>query len=474
VSEPFDSALDLAAAIRTRELSSVEALDACLDAVDRVNPKLNAVIWRDDEDARRRAAAADEALARDADAAGPFCGVPLPIKDLDPVAGWPVTYGSNGAPEGVSEQSQVYVERFEQAGFVLACRTNSPELGLITATENSRYGATRNPWDTERTPGGSSGGAAAAVAGGMFPIAHGNDGGGSIRIPAACCGLVGHKPSRGRTPRLSQGWQGAIVEGVLSRTVADTAAVLDVISALDPLAWYNAPPPARPFAEEVGADPGRLRIALVTESPSGLPVDPECAAAASEIADALAGLGHELVDPPELVVDLEQLIPHFYTVIAGSDGADYAHLDWDRVDPHVRAIYDLGTGSSAIAFAGASRYFELLTREIAAAWTSDFDVLVTPTLGILPPPAGSLLESARANPGEPSMELMRMTTFTAVFNMTGQPAISVPACATGDGFPVGVQVVGAPFDDATVLRLAAQLETAMPWSARRPELAAAS
>ncbi len=220
--DPSTPALELARSLRARELSAVELLDACIAAIDERNGELNAVIWRNDEDARAAAAEADRRLA--AGEAAPFLGVPLPIKDLTPVAGWPVSYGSRGGPAGVSEESELVVEALERAGFVLCGRTNTPEFGVITAAENLRYGISRNPWDTNRSPGGSSGGAAAAVAGGMFPIAHANDGGGSIRIPASYCGLVGFKPSRGRVPRLAQSWLGAVVEGVVARTVADSAA----------------------------------------------------------------------------------------------------------------------------------------------------------------------------------------------------------------------------------------------------------
>src|SRR3954463_10565294 len=233
--EPSTPALELAAALRRRELSAVELLDACLEAVDARNGEVNAVVWRDHEAARATARHADEALARGDDRA--FLGVPIPIKDLTPVAGWPVTYGSRGGPSGVSAEGELTTEAFKRAGFVLCGRTNTPEFGPITVTENLRYGISRNPWDLERTPGGSSGGAAAAVAAGMFPLAHATDGGGSIRIPAACCGLGGLKPSRGRVPRLVQSWQGGVVEGVEAWTVADAAAALDVTANFDRLAW---------------------------------------------------------------------------------------------------------------------------------------------------------------------------------------------------------------------------------------------
>src|SRR3954468_17055048 len=275
--EPSTPALELAAALRRRELSAVELLDACLEAVDARNGDVNAIVWRDDEAARASARHADEQLARGGDAA--FLGVPIPIKDLTPVAGWPVTYGSHGAPAGVSEEGELTTEALRRAGFVLCGRTNTPEFGPLTVTENLHYGVTRNPWDLERTPGGSSGGAAAAVASGMFPLAHATDGGGSIRIPAACCGLVGLKPSRGRVPRRAQGWLGGVVEGAVTRTVADTAAVLDILSGPDPRSWYNAPAPDRPFLEEAGREPARLRIGLMDHGPNGLPIDPTCAEA---------------------------------------------------------------------------------------------------------------------------------------------------------------------------------------------------
>src|ERR1700730_1164325 len=253
---PSSPALDLAAGLRRRELSAVELLNSCLDEVDRRNPELNAVIWRDDDGARADAREADTRLARGDEA--PLLGVPLPIKDLTAVAGWPVTYGSNGASGKPCAESELVVDALRSAGFVLCGLTNTPEFGLITAAENSRYGIPRNPWDSQRSPGGSSGGAAAVVASGMFPVAHGNDGGGSIRIPASYCGLVGLKPSRGRVPRLAQGWLGAIVEGVVTRSVADSATVLDLISGPDSAAWYNAPAPQASFGSACDTPPGPL------------------------------------------------------------------------------------------------------------------------------------------------------------------------------------------------------------------------
>ncbi len=468
--DPRAPALELAAALRARELSSVELLEACLEAVDERNPQLNAVVWRNDEDARAAAAQADRRLADGEDGGrAPFLGVPLPIKDLTPVAGWPVSYGSRGGPPGVSEQSELVVEALQRAGFVLCGRTNTPEFGVITVAENSRYGISRNPWDPSRSPGGSSGGAAAAVASGMFPIAHANDGGGSIRIPASYCGLVGFKPSRGRVPRLAQSWLGAVVEGVVARTVADSATVLDAIAGPDPLAWYNAPAPARPFAQEPGTAPGALRIGLMAQAPLGIPTDPACAAAARSAAGLLEQLGHS-VQEVEVPTISEEMVPPFIVLTQGGL-ADYEGVDWSAVEPHIahqrRASGELG----AYDYVLAARTLELLSRREVARWGRDFDVLLTPTSAILPPQAGAILEAQHAAPDQPVMDVVASVSFTAFGNVTGLPAVSLPLHWSEDGLPVGVQLVAGPWQDGPLLALAGQLEQGRPWAERRPPLA---
>lgn len=465
------SAIDLAAALRAREISSVELLDACLSEVDRLNDSLNAVVWRDDEDARARAAAADERLAAGDEA--PFLGVPLPIKDLTEVHGQPVTYGSRGRDMSPWDgPSEMVVDAFERAGFVLACRTNTPEFGHITAAENLRWGITRNPWDTGRTPGGSSGGAASATAAGMFPVAHANDGGGSIRIPASCCGLVGLKPSRGRTPRLNQSWLGAVVEGAVTRTVEDSAAILDVVSGPDRYSWYNAPAPERPFREEVGADAGRLRIGLMPGGPHGMPVDPDCSEAARKVGEALEALGHS-VEPAEVATVSEELIGPFIALVEASLGEHLADVDYDQAEPHIAAQFANASARSSIEYAQAAKMVELLSRDLMAAWGRDFDVLITPTMGVPPAPAGVIMELSHANPNEPAELVVATVAFTAFANVTGQPAISLPVHQTADGVPIGAQLVGAPFDEVTLIRLAAALEQALPWADRQPALASA-
>ena len=462
---PSSTALDLAAALRARELSALELLEACLAAVDERNPELNAVTWRDDEGARAAARAADERIAAGEEA--PFLGVPIPIKDLTAVAGWPVTYGSHGASDGPSEESELVVESFQRAGFVLCGRTNTPEFGPLTVAENSRYGNTVNPWDTSRASGGSSGGASAAVAGGMFPIAHANDGGGSIRIPAAYTGLVGLKTSRGRIPRRAQTWMGAVVEGVIARTIADTAAALDATAGPDPLAWFNAPAPQRPFADEVGVMPGPLRIGTMAEAPLGIPTDPACVEATRAVAALLEELGHE-VSEVEVPTVSEALIPPFVTMTAGGL-ADYDGVEWSKTEPHNRHAHEMATTKvSAYDYVLAAQALEKLSRREMARWGRDFDVLLTPTSAILPPVTGSVLATQHATPEAPVADVVASVSFTAFGNVTGQPSLSLPLHWTGENLPVGTMLTGAPFDEVTLLRLGAQLEAARPWAERRP------
>jgi amidase len=461
---------ELADALRDKELSASELLDACLAEVDRLNGELNAVVYRDDDAVRATARDADERLA--AGDAAPFLGVPMPIKDLTEVHGWPLSYGSRGRSDEPWEgPNELCVDAFQRAGFVLACKTNTPEFGHITATENLRFGPSRNPWDPQRTPGGSSGGAAAATAGGMFPAAHANDGGGSIRIPASCCGLVGLKPSRSRVPRLNQSWLGAIVEGAVTRTVADAAAILDVLAAPDPFSWYNAPPPARPFREEVGADAGRLRIALMDSGPNGMPTDPACTEAAQRTARALEELGHA-VEPVELPTISEELIEPFNLLVAASLGEHLDEMDWEQVEPHIAYQHAAANQVSSFEYVFAMKQLERMSPQMLEPWGRDFDVLLTPTMAITPPTAGDVLEATHANPEAPAEAVIGMVAFTAFANVTGQPAISLPVHWTDDGVPVGAQLVGGPWDEATILRLAGAVEQALPWADRAPALAA--
>jgi amidase len=462
----FATARSVAARIRTKEVSPVEVLDHCLARVDALDGPINAVIWRNDDQAREVARRKTEALVRtDPDDLPPFFGVPMPIKDLTPVAGWPVTYGSWGAPAGLSEESALVVEAFERGGFVLTGRTNTPEFGPLTATENLRYGVTRNPWNPDRTPGGSSGGAGAATAAGMFPLAHGNDGGGSIRIPASCCGLVGLKVSRGRIPARYAPWEGGAVEGVLTRDVADTAAVLDLLSGPDAGCWYNAPAPDTPFVEQVGADPGRLRIGLVTSAPLELPVDPDCVEAARAAATALEDCGHTVV---EADMALPREAQRAFLQIVNSGFADYEDVDWERTEPHVRAARAAAERIGSLTYVAAVHRLQRITRPFVARWGSAWDLLVTPTLTIPPPEAGSVMSAAHAHAGRTPRVVLQMVAFTSAFNIVGLPAISLPTHTSSSGLPVGIQLVGGPWGELRLLALAAQLEAALPWAGKLP------
>jgi amidase len=461
-----ETALSVAAAIRRREVSPVEVLDECLRRVDAADGRLHAVVWRDDEQAGAAARrAADVVMRSDPDDLAPFHGVPIPIKDLTGVEGWPVTHGSWGTPDALSAESALVVSAFERGGFVLAGRTSTPAFGLITATESVRYGITRNPWDLDHTPGGSSGGAGAVTAAGLYPIAHGSDGGGSIRIPASCCGLVGLKASRGRIPSLVTAWEGGAVPGVVTHDVADTAAVLDLISGPDLACWYNAPTPERPFADEVGAEPGPLRVGLLTRAPLGLPIDPACAQAARAAASVLASLGHRVVDA-ELELS-EETMAAFLAVVSSGLG-DYDEVEWERTEPHVQAARQAAAGVDSLAYGRAVHVLQRDTRRLVARWGADWDVLVLPTMTIEPPKAGAVLAASQDHPGRPNLLVHQMSLLTWRFNISGQPAISLPLHVSPSGMPIGVQVVGGPWQEARLLRIASQLEQAMPWAERRP------
>ena len=459
------SALETAAAIRAREVSPLEVLDAALARIDARDPVLNAVIWRNDDAARAQARTLGDRIAKGATDLPPFAGVPLPIKELVEVAGQPVTYGCAGAPDTPAAESELVVRAFEAAGFILCGRTNSPEFGSVSITENDRFGVTRNPWDPAVTPGGSSGGAAAAVASGMFPAANASDGGGSIRIPASCCGLVGHKPSRGRVPDRVPGWSGLSVEGVLTRTVADSAAILEVISGPDPLAWWSSPGKERPFTEEVGADPGRLRVAVNTVSALGVEVAPECRAAVDHAAALLESLGHRIEYLEADLFDAAEL-GHFLNLMRSGFGA---HLDLDPagMEPHNRVAFEAGRSLSSLDYVASLSSLQLLTRGQLARFEDEFDLLVTPTMAIEPPPVG-LLAQVHAQPDFPPMEIVSMAAFTALFNITGQPAVSLPLHVAASGLPVGVQIVAGTSRDARLIRVASQLEEADPWINRYP------
>lgn len=461
----FTSALDVAAHLRAGEVSARELVERCLSLVDERDGEINAVVWWDADDAVERAERADARLAAGTDDdLPPFLGVPLPVKDVTDVAGWPVSHGSRGAHDAPGTVTAPVVAELERAGFVLVGRTNTPEFGMITATENLRHGITRNPWDLGATPGGSSGGAAAAVAAGMFPIAHASDGGGSIRIPASCCGLVGLKPSRGRVVAGTIGWEGALTAGVVTHTVADTAAVLDVIGAEDPHGWSNAPRPERPFLREVGVEPPRLRVAVLRRAPMGPTVHPECLAAVDAAALALSEGGHEVV-PCTFEARAEEFRGHFGRVVQASL-ARFDEVDWERAEPHNQAARARAAAVDSLDYVASVAAIQRWSRTFTQQWGGDFDLLVTPTLPFPPPPAGQVLaELAERSVSE---TVLASVSFTSMFNASGLPAISLPLHqATDSGLPIGVQLVAGPWQEALLLRVAAQLEVLLGWAERR-------
>jgi amidase len=387
------------------------------------------------------------------------------VKDLTETAGVRTTFSSRAFADYVPGNDTAVVRRLKQAGFVVLGKSNTPEFGITAVTESDLNGACRNPWDTTRTPGGSSGGAGAAVAAGVLPLAHGSDGGGSIRIPATCCGIFGLKPSRGRVSPapFTSGSLELSQSGPLAVTVRDAAAFLDAIAGYEPGDAHWAAPPARPFLDEVGADPGRLRIAVTVEPAIPYPVDPRLADATRNAADALAELGHDVVERTPPWVDenalaafakLWQLTPALYPV-----------RDESLLMPINRALAEAARETSSVTFAQAVFALQRTARATVAFW-NDFDVVLTPGLAKLPVEIGWVFE-----PEDPWEQFARggeFTPFTPIVNVTGQPAAAVPFGVV-DGLPAGIQLIGPPEGEALLIRLASQLEAAHPWADRLPD-----
>jgi amidase len=464
-------ATEQAAAIRDGEVSSRELVEESLHAIHDMNDELNAFVTTAAERALTEADAIKPGDER------PLAGVPIAVKDLIAwTGGIRTTNGMEAMGDYVPSEDSATVRKLRAAGAIVVGKTNTPELGILPVTEPDRFGPTRNPWDTSRTPGGSSGGSGAAVASGMVSLAHGNDGGGSIRIPASCCGLVGLKPTRGRVswaPDWTEGAIGLPTDGVLSRTVLDTAVALDLIHGYEPGDSFLVPPPSAPFAEAATREPGTLRFGFTLEAPNGAPVDPECQEAVKAAVAALEELGHEVVEA-NLPAD-EGYVENFVKVWVGGT-EDELHtferwlggpLDRSKLEPLTAQMAELSAALSATELLDAMDYLRRLSRTVLEFWT-DHDVLVTPTLAKPPIEIGAL----RPAEGEPPIQMLLNSAawvpFTPVFNVTGQPGISLPLHQSADGLPIGVQFVGAPAAEETLISLAAQLEQARPWADRRP------
>jgi amidase len=379
----------------------------------------------------------------------------------------------------VEEHDTFLAEKFRAAGLVTIGKTNTPELGILPTTEPDAYGPTRNPWDPSRSTGGSSGGSAAAVAAGLVPMGHANDGGGSIRIPASECGLVGLKPSRGRVslaPEFGDVMGGLTCDLAVTRSVRDTAAILDAVAGMAPGDPFTAPDPVRPYTQEVGADPGRLRVGLLTAAADGTTVvHDDCVAAATEAANLLESLGHHVeASYPEALGDAD-FVGHFIT--NWSAGAAWNLDYWERrtgqaitaddVEPLTWALAELGRSYSAAQWLSAREWLQVNSRAVAAWWEGGFDLLLTPTIAEPPPPLGEFA-SPPDNPLQGLFRAAALVPFTPPFNVTGQPAISLPLHWNADGLPIGVQLVAAFGREDVLLRVAAQLEAARPWSGRAP------
>jgi amidase len=467
----FRPAGELAALVHDGELSARELTEASLRRIEALQPTLNAFVHVDPDGAL----AAAEAIGRTDPR--PFAGVPIAIKDSAAVAGMPLTMGSELFGNHTPAHDAFVVRRLRDAGFVIVGKTNMPEFGILPVSEPRRFGPVRNPWDLGRTPGGSSGGAAAAVAAGIVPVAHGSDGGGSIRIPAACCGLVGLKPSRGRISRGPEGGDEFLVQdGVLTRTVAETAELLDLLAGYEPgdAAW--APPPEEPFAAAAARDPGRLLIGVTTDAAIPAPLDPDCKKAVHDAASLLSELGHSIeeIEAPWKGRDLLRS----FTLVFGAPIATGVHFGGEvsgrepteeLVEPLSWTIWNGIRERTPVDYLVARSKLTAFARPIVALWQR-YDAVLLPALAQRPVRIGEI-DACSSEPWEDFRRSGQFTPYSALFNITGQPAVSLPLFQGADGLPLGVQLAGRPAGEGPLLSLAAQLEAARPWADRHPSKA---
>jgi amidase len=466
-------AMGLAELVRKKEVKPLELVDVAIERIERLNPTLNAVITPMYEQAR-------SATTRELPE-GPFTGVPFLLKDIGAMcAGVRMTMGTAFLKNFVPDHDTELVARLKRSGLIIIGKTNTPELGILPTTEPRFLGPTRNPWNLDRTTGGSSGGSSAAVAARFVPMAHANDGGGSIRIPASCCGVFGLKPTRARNPLgpdLGDITSGLVVEHAVTRSVRDSAALLDATSGPDLGDPYWAPPPARPFIKEVGANPGKLRIAFTASGVAGIEIHPDCSQAVRDAAALCTDLGHQVEDvvPP---TD-RNLITQAFMVLWSSgcawtiDGLAMAIRKTptpDQFEPLTWALYEMGKKQSASSYLLSLAWLQRISRNIASFFLK-YDLWMTPTLAEPPVPLGTF-DSPPENPLYGYRRAETFVPFTPICNITGQPAMSVPLFWNSAGLPVGTHFIGRFGDEATLFRLAAQLESARPWVNRRPPVSA--
>ena len=462
-------ALGLAALVARGEITAEELLEAAIERVDARNGIVNAVTNKLYDRGRRAIA--------DGLPDGPLKGVPYLLKDLAAsLAGCPTTRGCKFFEDAVPAEDSEHVKRLKRAGLVIFGRTNTPEFGLSLTCEPQLHGATKNPWDPTRISGGSSGGAAAAVAARMLPAAHASDGFGSIRAPAACCGLVGLKPTRGRTtmaPFLGEGSAGISTEHAVSLSVRDSAAILDATRGPGEGDPYSAQPPARPYLDEVGTDPGTLRIAFSSRAPNGAPVDAEALRVLQETATLAADLGHQ-VEEADPVIDGEAVVPTFLTLmgvntvvnLSSHPSAGRAARD-DELERITWLTAQLGEATTSADYVRATQAMHRLGRQMAA-FHRGCDVLLTPGLATGGAVKLGWLDMMMDDVDEYWRRVFHFSPFTVWFNLTGQPAVMLPIGESAGGLPVAVQAVARFGDEATLFRLSAQLESARPWFDRKP------
>ncbi|MBX3483774.1 amidase [Phenylobacterium sp.] len=467
---PNYDGLGLAELVKGKQVSPAELVEAAIARAERHNPTLNAIVYEGYEDARRQ--------AKGALPDGPFTGVPFLIKDLGiSVAGWPRSHGSRFG-NLVDAEDTGLMRRYRSSGVIPLGKTNTPEYGITGTTESARLGPCRNPWDPNRIAGGSSGGSASAVAAGIVPLAHASDGLGSIRIPAACCGLVGLKVTRDRNPNLPDGYDyamGNVVDHVVSRTVRDSAAMLDVTGVPEPGSPYPAPPKERPYVEEITRSPGRLRIAWSSETPSGRPIDAEIQAALERTAALLKGLGHEVFEKG-LGVDYRALYASRGAAAAANFAAGMQRLieevgrepEPGELEPLTWASLKAGRRQTGADVMRSLQDTRMLVREVLGFF-EDVDVYLTPVLGTPLPEIGHI-DPVNLEPREVNRRQGRVFPFTPPFNYSGQPSMSLPLETDANGLPIGMMFTARYADEATLFRLAAQLEKEAPWADRRPQV----
>jgi amidase len=467
--DSFD-ATGLAHLVRKGDITPAELVDEAIARIERHNPVLNAVVYKAFDEAR--------ATAKSKLPDGPFKGVPFLIKDINlALAGWPMTNGSAFLRDHVSDHDAELVKRYRRAGMIFLGKTNTPEFGIPGTTEGRHLGICRNPWNPAHSSGGSSGGAAAAVASGMVPMAHGSDGLGSIRIPAAQCGLVGVKPTQNRNPGGPDDGgraHGLIVDHVLTRSLRDSASMLDWTGGPEDDAPYAAAPQSRPYAEEILTSPGRLRIAFSTEAPSGVKPDGDVQRVFDETVTLLGQLGHHLIEKPKLSVDWRRL----YRAQRAVSGAMFAaSIDqWARVlgrapseadfEPLAWAGYQGARTLTAAQVGQGLHDLRLGSRQVLSLWR-EFDVLLMPVT-LTPPPAIGFLDPVTVEPREFNRRQGQIFGYTPPFNMTGQPSFSLPLGLSAERLPIGMMFTGRYGDEATLFRLSGQIEQARPWSQHKP------